>query len=121
MTRTRRAHSVVGLGTWGLFLLLAARSAPLRAATGCPDACRAVAATCGAQCDSRACVRACRDRAGCGPHRARIRTLAYVVTECRGTATALLGSRQSLRIRRGDCAPVTVVDFTANAGPDLQG
>src|SRR5262249_22512174 len=41
---------------------------------------------------------------------ARIRTLAYVVNECRGDAWGTV-LRQALRIRRGDCAPVTVLEF----------
>src|SRR6266849_5047715 len=55
----------------------------------------------------RACTEGCRGRAGCP---AAIRTLAYVVTECREVAQRIV-VRQALRIRRGDCEPVTVMEF----------
>jgi len=42
--------------------------------------------------------------------KARVRTLAYVVSECRSDAAGLTG-RQELRIRRGNRPPVTVMAF----------
>ena len=57
----------------------------------------------------------------CGLLRRRgpIRTLAYVENECRTTADGQTTTRQSLRIRRRDCEPVTIVEFrSAGAVPD---
>lgn len=54
----------------------------------------------------RACKRRCRARTGCGG--AKIRTLAYVVTECRTDTEGTLSGTQTLRIRRRDCDPVTI-------------
>lgn len=53
----------------------------------------------------RACVEACRGRAGCP---AAIRTLAYVVTACRQGPNGTTG-HQELVIRRGDCDPVSIL------------
>src|SRR5215468_11285820 len=58
----------------------------------------------------RDCWAACAERSTCTAPGARIRTLAYVVNECRGDARGSV-LRQALRIRRGDCAPVTVLEF----------
>jgi hypothetical protein len=49
----------------------------------------------------------CRRR--CEP--AAIRTLAYVVSECREDAAGMGVARQGLRIRRGDREPISVVEF----------
>jgi hypothetical protein len=51
----------------------------------------------------RACIDTCRGLGGCAP----IRTLAYVVTECRSDSR---GIHQALYVRRGNCAPVLVMD-----------
>jgi len=48
--------------------------------------------------------------AGC----ARIRTLAYVVTECRQDARGF-SARQALRVQRGTCDPVTVAELQTPA------
>jgi cysteine-rich repeat protein len=50
---------------------------------------------------------ACRRR--CKP--AAIRTLAYVLSECRGNAARGVVWRQALHIRRGDREPITIVEF----------
>jgi cysteine-rich repeat protein len=61
---------------------------------------------------------ACRRR--CKP--ARIRTLAYVLSECRVDAAGNRVARQALRIRRGDRDPITVVEFPPSEPvPDRQG
>jgi len=54
--------------------------------------------------ERRPCVEDCRGRGGCAP----LGTLAYVWNECRSDAR---GSRwrRELRIRRGNCAPATVM------------
>jgi hypothetical protein len=48
-----------------------------------------------------------------GPAPVTVSTLAYVVTECRADADRTLGIRQSLQIRRGEQAPITVVEHSA--------
>src|SRR5688572_27593535 len=58
--------------------------------------------------ERRSCTASCRRRGGCVP----IRTLAYVVTECESDGNGtLLSARQELRIRRGNCTPVSVASF----------
>jgi hypothetical protein len=60
----------------------------------------------------------CRRR--CKP--AAIRTLAYVVTECREDGAGMVVYHQALRIRRGDREPITGVDFPPSGPmPDPQG
>ncbi len=59
----------------------------------------------------RVCVERCRGLVGC----AAIRTLAYVVTECREDARGYYSARQALRIRRGNCEPVTVAALESPA------
>jgi cysteine-rich repeat protein len=49
----------------------------------------------------------CRRR--CKP--AAIRTLAYVVSECREDTAGMVVGRQALRIRRGEREPISVMDF----------
>ena len=64
-----------------------------------------------------ACVETCRGIGGCAP----IGTLAYVWNECRSDAR---GStlRRELRIRRGNCAPVTVMTLdSGDPKPDPVG
>jgi hypothetical protein len=89
-------------------------TASARAAERCAMSCRAEVAVCRrAECANtvgaarRACVEGCRGRAGCPT---RLRTVAYVVTRCRSHGDRLVAS-QELRIRRGDCDPVTVMRF----------
>jgi hypothetical protein len=87
----------------------------------CEKACKAETAGCirsrcaGISGETRGqCVETCRGIGGC----AAIRTLAYVVNECRTDGPTL---RQSLRIRRGNCAPVTVMDLELPVLPDQIG
>src|SRR5262249_13801007 len=60
--------------------------------------------------ERHACVETCRGIGGCAP----LGTLAYVWNECRSDAR---GStlRRELRIRRGNCAPVTVMTLDSGA------
>src|SRR5262249_48853286 len=44
---------------------------------------------------------------------ARIRTVAYVLGQCRSDASGL-SIHQVLQVRRGDCDPVTVMEIPAN-------
>src|SRR5437667_3314361 len=69
----------------------------------------------------RECRATCAERSACAAPGARIRTLAYVVTEC---SDSLLGAGassigQKLVVRRGNCDPVTVLEFPMRPlGPD---
>jgi hypothetical protein len=81
--------------------------------TGAPGGDGACNATCRrdiARCIATQCAgvgrNTCRRR--CKP--AAIRTLAYVLSECRVDAAGFVG-RQALRIRRGDREPITVAEF----------
>src|SRR5436309_10693159 len=101
---------------WMLTINVAELSALAR--KKCPMSCREEAAHCDeTRCaglrskERRTCREACRGRSGCP---AAIRTLAYVVSECREVPgrQALVG-RQALLVRRGNCDPVTVMDIIA--------
>src|SRR5262245_4684008 len=83
----------------------------LTAATDVHSACNATCKRDVARCMATQCEGvgqgACRRR--CKP--AAIRTLAYVLSECRVDAAGLVVARQALRIRRGDREPITAVDL----------
>src|SRR5262249_23946687 len=86
-----------------------------RAAAECHSSCAQQLAECKRTCPERGpgrrdCRAACAARSTCTAPGARIRTLAYVVNKCRGDARGTV-LRQALRIRREDCAPVTVLEF----------
>src|SRR5262249_49298225 len=93
------------------------------AAAACHSSCAQQLAECKRTCPKRGpgrrdCRAACAERSTCTAPDARIRTLAYVVNECHGDARGTV-LRQALRIRRGDCAPVTVLEFPFGVGwPD---
>src|SRR5262245_20800475 len=91
-------------------LAVAAAAAPAVAAR-CEQPCKTETAACiRAQCAGpagaarRTCVETCRGIGGCAP----IRTLAWVVSECHSGGQTI---RQALRVRRGNCAPVTIMDL----------
>src|SRR5207247_10082739 len=97
-------------------LLVVLTAAP-RADGACNATCRRDIARCMATQCARVGREACRRR--CKP--VAIRTLAYVVSECRMDA-AVLVTRQALRIRRGDREPITVAEFgPTDAIPDPSG
>ncbi len=109
---------------WLFVYTLSVAAAPALARKQCATACREEARACTeTQCASlrgkarRSCREACRGRLGCP---AAIRTLAYVVTSCRESADFLLNpGGTALKIRRGDCDPVTVIEFpSTQPGPD---
>ena len=84
-------------------------------AAACQSTCTAQLAECKRTCPEggqarRDCREACADRSTCTAPGARIRTLAYVVSECRQDARGVTGS-SVLWIRRGNCDPVRVVEF----------
>jgi hypothetical protein len=88
------------------------------AAPHCEKPCKAHTAACmEARCaglgaaERRACVETCRGIGGCAP----IRTVAYVVTDVRADGQ---GSRQALRVRRGNCAPVTILELPLPTPPE---
>jgi hypothetical protein len=85
----------------------------------CEKPCKSETARCIAErCDAlhgpalRTCRETCRGIGGC----ADIRTLAYVHTVCRSDASGS-SIRQTLMIRRGNCAPVPVMELPA--GPPM--
>jgi hypothetical protein len=59
------------------------------------------------------CRRACRP--------ARIRTLAYALTECRQSEPSSLSGQIRLFLQRGNCEPVAVPGPTAQTVPDILG
>src|SRR5262249_19159905 len=59
----------------------------------------------------RQCIETCRGIGGC----AAIRTLAYVMNECRTDGPIF---HQALLVRRGNCAPVPVMDLELPVVPD---
>ena len=90
-------------------LAIAAAAHSGAAAPRCEKSCKAETAACiGERCGGlegaakRACIETCKGIGGC----ARIGTLAYVVSKC--TAGSF---RQKFQIRRGNCDPVTVLEF----------
>src|SRR5262249_29072182 len=90
-----------------LFALLLVLAAAPRADGACNETCRRDIDRCLAtQCAGvgrEACRRRCKTAA--------IRTLAYVLSECRTDAAGREVGRQELRIRRGDQEPITVAAF----------
>jgi hypothetical protein len=66
----------------------------------------------------RDCRTACAERSTCTAPGARIRTLAYVVSECTTDPQGRDSWKQKLLIRRGNCDPVTVME-TAPSTPVL--
>jgi hypothetical protein len=104
-------------------LLVASLTLVLVTATGGQSACNTTCERDIARCMATQCAgvprAACRRR--CKP--AVIRTLAYVVSECREDAAGMeLTGSQALRVRRGDGDPITVVEFGPTAPqPDPQG
>lgn len=104
-----------------LTLLVAVSVQSADGATSCRTSCdddvaACVAATCGALSAPIDCVERCRGQVGCP---VRIGTLAYVVTHCRAHDGRLVGS-QELRIRRGDCDPITVLHLDTGGEVDDQ-
>jgi len=69
----------------------------------------------------RDCRAACAERSTCTAPGARIRTLAYVVTECSTDPQGIESAKQKLLIRRGNCDPVTVMEAALAPMPDPLG
>src|SRR5262249_4873942 len=59
----------------------------------------------------RDCRAACAERSNCTAPGARIRTLAYVVSECSTDPQGRSSLEQKLLIRRGNCDPVPVMEI----------
>ena len=97
-----------------LVVLMTAPGAEACNATCKRDFARCMATQCGAGVGREPCRRRCKPAA--------IRTLAYVVSECREDAAGMEVGRQALRTRRGDREPITVVVFgPSEPMPDPQG
>lgn len=114
MAGSSRSWIAAALAAW-----LVATGAPAARATGpCPADCARQMTGCrAARCGGltrKACRDMCRALTGCAAGGPRIRTLAIVVNECRASGGVWTG-RQRLEIRRGDCAPVTVMTIAASA------
>ena len=92
-------------------VLVASLLLVLTAATRVHSACNATCQRDLARCMATQCHEIGREtcRRRCKP--VAIRTLAYVVSECREDAAGMDVGSQALRIRRGDQEPITVVGF----------
>ena len=80
----------------------------------CPSSCTQQLAECKQTCAGggqgrRDCREACAERTTCTAQGARIRTLAYVVTECTMDPQGLTSLQQTFFLRRGNCDPVPVM------------
>jgi len=97
------------------------------AAAACHSTCAAQLAECKRTCPAggqgrRDCRRACAERSTCTAPGARIRTLAYVVTECTADPQGRTSAKQKLVVRRGNCDPVPVMELRSSAPvPDPTG
>src|SRR5215831_2696304 len=85
------------------------------AAAACPSSCTQQLAACKQTCPGsgqarRDCRAACAERSTCTAPGARIRTLAYVLTECSQDPQGIESGKTKLLIRRGNCDPVTVME-----------
>jgi hypothetical protein len=128
MARSRASATTAALVLCGFTMLLPIRStlaAPSCAAScvGRMAACRAERCPAATGKDRSHCRDVCRAVTGCAAGAARIRTMATVVNRCRASNGSWTVA-QHLEIRRGDCAPITlmaiegsepVVDFGACA------
>ena len=90
-----------------------------RAAAACHSTCAEQLAECKRTCPGdgqgrRACRAACAERSTCTAPGARIRTLAYVVSECTTDPQGRSSLKQKLVVRRGNCDPLTVVETAAS-------
>src|SRR5262245_39830506 len=105
----------------GALLLLTVDRAAL-AVPRCAQPCRQETASCKqTRCARlhgearRTCMETCRGVGGC----AAIRTLAWVVTRCRQDSSGNGFGSQELLVRRGNCAPKTIVGFAGPTNPNL--
>ena len=106
-------------------LVALARTRDARSMPSCAASCDARMLSCRAErcpgatgATGRTCRNRCRATTGCAAGAARIRTLATVVTECRSGPSGWT-AQQRLEVRRGDCAPVTLMTLeTPRAVPD---
>ena len=95
----------------------------------CQSSCTQQLAECKRTCPGggqgrRECRTACAERAACAAPGAGFRVMSYVLTECSVDMDAQrpVAARQSLVVRRGNCDPVTVREFTlAPLGPEWFG
>src|SRR5262245_16412699 len=109
---TVRVRRVSNIATLLLLLLPVDRAA---SAPACRRSCAESIVACRkAECGGlggparQRCVQACRERSTCAAPGAPIRTLAYVVSECRDDAQGFISASQKLVVRRGNCDPFVV-------------
>ena len=97
------------------------------AAATCHSSCTQQLAECKRTCPGggqgrRDCRAACTERSTCTAPGARIRALAYVVTECTADPQGRSSAKQKLVVRRGNCDPVPVMETTPSTpAPDPLG
>jgi hypothetical protein len=89
------------------------------ATAACHSTCTQELAACKRTCPGggparRDCRAACAERSTCTAPGARIRTLAYVVSECTTDPQGRSSLQQKLVVRRGNCDPVTVMETAAS-------
>jgi cysteine-rich repeat protein len=93
--------------------------AECRRAVACHSTCTQQLKACRRTCPAsgaarRDCRTACAERSTCTAPGARIRTLAYVVSECTTDPQGRSSLKQKLVVRRGNCDPVTVMETDAS-------
>jgi len=98
--------------------------AECRRALACHSTCTQQLKACKQTCPGggqgrRDCRAACAERSSCTAPGARIRTLAYVMTDCTADPQGQSALSQKLVIRRGNCDPVTVREFAATGGAEV--
>lgn len=120
--RSRSARADAATTLRPLALALVGAVAVLGSASGwaaeCPRACAGEVAACrrstcgglGGR-ERHRCIRACRAQSTCTAPGVRLRTLAYVTSVCEEVPGGGITFRQRLLVRRGNCAPVTLLEF----------
>jgi hypothetical protein len=114
---------------WGAIVLLAHPHST--AASSCHKGCKDEIVACRrSQCSGlfgaarRDCLNGCSLRSTCTAPGGAIRTLAYVVNECRSDRSGpqeMSSLTQKLMIRRGNCDPVTIREYRRDPVPDPAG
>lgn len=118
--RTSSRRLAVVLAVLAGLSLAASRGAAAACQSTCAQQLIACKRTCpGSGQARRDCRAACAERSTCTAPGARIRTLAYVVNECRTDALGSGSFRQKLVIRRGNCDPVVAMEAPPFEGPDV--
>src|SRR5262249_4705199 len=107
-----------------IVVLLLAPLADGARASPCHRSCAEALRECRRDCMQRpgakrhTCVRTCGERSTCTAPGAAIRTGAYVVTRCTTDLENRASWSQTLVVRRRNCDPVPVVEFSLGPAPD---